>query len=258
VAQTKIVAFHSFRPGAGKTVLASNTAVLAAYEGWRVGLIDLDLDTPAAHFFLNTTPKRNNLNHYLWGNCTMAEACLSIPLEDARGALFLLPASDYPRDLMRAGRVAYHETLLHTAVQEFAELHQLDLIIIDLHAGLSTDMLTTMSFSDNFLLTLRLDEQDYQGSSIIVAIAEAFNVPLALVINSVPPAYPIAQVKTAVGEAYNHPVLAALPYSEDVALLSSRDVLARHTPSHPVVQLYRALLLDMVEPQGRKRVRSEK
>ncbi len=170
-ANRRVVAFHAFRPGTGKTTLLTNTAVCAAYQGWRVGIVDADLLSPAVHIFLNISPTTHNLNQFLWGNYTIAEVSHRIPLADAPGELFLLPASDHPRDLMRASRMAYHETFLNTAVQEFAELHDLDLVLIDLHAGLSAEMLTAMSLADLFLLTLRLDEQDYQGSSIIVALA---------------------------------------------------------------------------------------
>lgn len=243
---TRLVSFHAFRPGTGKTTLLTNTAVCAAYQGWRVGIVDADLLSPAVHIFLNLPPSQHNLNQFLWGNCSMAEATHLIPLEGAQGQLFLLPASDHPRDLMRANRMAYHETFLNTAVQEFAELHQLDLVLVDLHAGLSAEMLTAMSLSDLFLLTLRLDEQDYQGSSIIVALAERLGTNLGLLVNMMPSRYETNQVKMVVGEAYERRVWTALPYSDEVAVLSSRDVLARHAPSHALVQLYHELMQDIM------------
>ena len=245
--KTTLVTFHAFRPGTGKTTLLTNTAVCAAYQGWRTGIIDADLISPAAHLFLNHQPQTANLNQFLWGNCTIQEASQHIPLADAPGELFLLPASDYPRDLMRAERTLYHDTFLNTAVQEFSELHELDLLFIDLHAGLSADMLTAMSLSDIFLLNLRLDEQDYQGSSIIVALAEQLGIRLGLLVNLMSSRYKSPQVKAAVGEAYQRHVWSALPYSEDVAALSSRDVLARHAPHHPLVQLYQELAQDIMD-----------
>lgn len=245
--QTTLVTFHAFRPGTGKTTLLTNTAVCAAYQGWRTGIIDADLTSPAAHLFLNHRSSSANLNQYLAGDCTMAAASQRIPLEDAPGALFLLPASDHPRDLMRAERTPYHDAFLNTAVQEFAELHDLDLLLIDIHAGLSADMLTAMSLSDLFLLNLRLDEQDYQGSSIIVSLAERLGTRLGLLVNLVSARYGSPQVKTAVGEAYQRQVWSAVPYSEDIAALSSRDVLARHAPSHPLVQLYQELAQDIMD-----------
>ncbi len=245
--KTRIVTFHAFRPGTGKTTLLTNTAVCAAYQGWRTGIIDADLNSPAVHHFLNISPVNYNLNQFLWGNCTMRQASYAVPLEDAPGELFLLPASDHPRDLMRAGRMAYHETFLHTAVEEFIEQNELDLLLVELHAGLSTSMLPARSLSDLFLLVLRLDEQDYQGSSIIVALAERLGIELGLVVNMMASPYDGAQVKTAVGQAYARRVWAAVPYSEDVAVLSSRDVLACHAPSHAMVQLYRALMLDIMD-----------
>lgn len=246
--KTKVVTFHAFRPGTGKTTLLTNTAVCAAYQGWRTGIIDADLRSPAVHLFLNTPRPPQTLNQFLWGDCAIADACQPIPLEDAPGDLFLLPASDHPHDLMRAGRMTYQEKMLNTAVGEFAEQYQLDLVLLDIHAGLSAEMLTTMSLSDLFLLSLRLDEQDYQGSSIIVALAEHLQIELGLLVNLLPARYESPQVKTAVGQAYQRSVWSAVPYSDDVAVLSSRDVLARHAPSHPLVQLYQELVQDIMHP----------
>ncbi len=69
---------------------------------------------------------------------------------------------------------------------------------------------------------------------------------MGLLVNMMSTRYEATDVKTIVGDAYERRVWTALPYSDDVAVLSSKDVLARHAPSHALVQLYHELMQDIM------------
>ena len=45
----KIISTHSFRGGTGKSNTTANLAVLVARAGWRVGIIDTDIQSPGVH-----------------------------------------------------------------------------------------------------------------------------------------------------------------------------------------------------------------
>jgi len=52
---TKIIAFHSFRRGAGISNLLASCAMLLAMDGKRVGVIDTDFQSPSDHVLFPVT-----------------------------------------------------------------------------------------------------------------------------------------------------------------------------------------------------------
>lgn len=56
---TKIVTFYSFKGGVGRTMALVNTAYVLARSGWRVLMVDFDLEAPGmTHFFANLIRER--------------------------------------------------------------------------------------------------------------------------------------------------------------------------------------------------------
>ena len=49
---SRVVAFHSFRGGTGKSNTTANVAVMAARRRLRVGVIDTDIQSPGIHILL--------------------------------------------------------------------------------------------------------------------------------------------------------------------------------------------------------------
>ena len=45
----KVVSFHSFRGGTGKSNMSANVAALLALDGRRVGVVDADIQSPGIH-----------------------------------------------------------------------------------------------------------------------------------------------------------------------------------------------------------------
>lgn len=50
---TKIISIHSFRGGTGKSNVTANLATLIARMGFRVGIVDLDVQSPGIHVLLS-------------------------------------------------------------------------------------------------------------------------------------------------------------------------------------------------------------
>ena len=48
----KVFAVHSGKGGVGKTTFAVNLAAALAHKGFKVGLVDADVDCPSVHLFL--------------------------------------------------------------------------------------------------------------------------------------------------------------------------------------------------------------
>ena len=76
----KIVSIHSFRGGTGKSNLTANLAAQAALAGYRVAIVDTDIQSPGIHvlFGLNDKNMGRTLNEYLRGDCSIEQVALPI------------------------------------------------------------------------------------------------------------------------------------------------------------------------------------
>ena len=87
---TKIIAFHSFRRGAGTSNLLASCAMLLAMDGKRVGIIDTDFEYPSAHILLGLPENKleKTINDYLWGNIDCRAAVYDVTPADISGKIF--------------------------------------------------------------------------------------------------------------------------------------------------------------------------
>ncbi len=178
----RIIALQSFRRGTGKSLLTVNIGVLQAMAGRRVGLVDADFSAPALHLLceFDETPEVRTLNDYLLGRCDIEQTAHDItPLlgGDASGRLFLMPASTSLNEISRMLRKGYDLRLLDEGFQTLIEQLALDILIVDTHAGLHEEALTLMALVDVLALVLRHDQQDYQGTAVMVEVGRRLDVP---------------------------------------------------------------------------------
>jgi MinD-like ATPase involved in chromosome partitioning or flagellar assembly len=111
-----------------------------------------------------------------------------------------------------------------------------------MHPGLNEETLLSIAISDALAIILRPDQQDYQGTGVTVEVARKLDVPrMVLVVNKVPAAFQIADVKKKVQDTYNAEVAAVLPHSEKMMALASSGVFAMRYPDHPIAQSYKQL-----------------
>src|SRR5688572_22669107 len=106
----KIVSVHSFRGGTGKSNLTANIAVKVASKGYRVGIVDTDIQSPGIHvlFGLDDKTIKRALNDYLWGTATINEVAYPIhETQDPARAflkdlqLWLIPSSIRTEEITR-------------------------------------------------------------------------------------------------------------------------------------------------------------
>jgi MinD-like ATPase involved in chromosome partitioning or flagellar assembly len=236
----KIVSIHSFRGGTGKSNTVANLATLLAAEGRRVGVIDTDILSPGIHvlFGLEEDQMRYSLNDYLWGRCDITEAAYEVTpgLEgEIPGRVYLIPSSIKPGEIARILREGYDVGMLNDGFRNLVEDLDLDLLIIDTHPGLNEETLLSIAISDELVILLRPDSQDYQGTSVTVEVARKLDVPrMTLIVNKTPDAFDASEVKSRVEQAYNCEVAAVLPHSDEMMVLASSGIFALRFPDHPV------------------------
>jgi len=235
-----IVSIHSYRGGTGKSNCTANLAVLLAAKGWRVGVVDTDIQSPGIHvlFALDESVIAHSLNDYLWGHCEIREAAYDVTdrLEQPiAGRLFLIPSSIKAGEIARVLREGYDVSLLNDGFHDLITALNLDALLIDTHPGLNEETLLSIAISDVLLIILRPDQQDYLGTGVTVEVARQLSVPrMLMVVNKVPLAFDGAEVKSRVEETYQCPVAGVLYHADEMMALGSAGIFVLRYPDHPV------------------------
>ena len=239
----KIISTHSFRGGTGKSNTTANLAVLTARLGFRVGIIDTDIQSPGIHvlFRIPENVLQKSLNDYLWGECRIEEAAYDVTersigaIEEGsqRPRLFLIPSSLKTGEIARILREGYDVGLLNDGLQDLLKRLQLDYLFIDTHPGVNEETLLSIAVSDTLVLLVRPDQQDFQGTAVTVELARKLEVPeMFFIINKVPAGTDTAALKTQVEDLYKADVAAVLPLSVEMARTASGDLFCNRYPTH--------------------------
>jgi septum site-determining protein MinD len=249
---SKIISVHSFRGGTGKSNTTANIATVLAAQGYRVGVIDTDIQSPGIHvlFGLDVDTIQYALNDYLWGKCSIQQTAYDLTSNldvSLKGRLYLIPSSIKPGEIARVVREGYDVGLLNDGFHDLIDQLDLDVLAIDTHPGLNEETLLSIAISDALAIVLRPDQQDYQGTGVTVKVARKLDVPrMVLVVNNVPAVFPAEEVKKRVENAYQCPVAAIIPHSQEMMILASEGVFVLRYPNHPITatfgQLAAALL----------------
>jgi len=249
---SKMISIHSFRRGTGKSNVTANITALLAAEGRRVGVIDTDIQSPSLHilFGLDEEEATCSLNDYLWGKCDIEQTAHDVtPRLDAgiKGQVFLIPSSTQVSEITRVLREGYNVGLLNDGFRKLVEGLGLDVLMVDTHAGLNEETLLSIALSDALAIILRTDQQDYQGTGIMVEVARRLDVPrMVLIVNEVPSAFDAAEVQLKVEQTYNCEVAAVLPFSDEMMALASGGIFALRYPDHPLTATFKHIAARLV------------
>jgi len=238
----KVITLHSYRGGAGKTVVAAHLAALLCARGRRVALVDADLRAPGLHvvFGLEDAALGLTLNDYLGGRCDIGEVAREVGIEErgsADGALYIVPASLKPGHIARVLREEYDLARLHEGVQRLLQDQAIDHVIIDTHAGFNEEALLAMAVSEILLLILRPDRQDHLGTAAMLDVARTLRATPLLLLNKVMPSSDAARLEAEVQLACRAPVAATLRLCTERFQLGSRAVADATDPAHPFTQV---------------------
>ena len=243
----KIISTHSFRGGTGKSNTTANLAVLVARAGHRVAIIDTDIQSPGVHVLFRITEQelKRSLNDYLWGKCRIEEAACDVTARAigtvAEGAerprLFVIPSSIKTGEIARVLREGYDVALLNDGLQDLLKRLRLDYLFIDTHPGVNEETLLSIAVSDQLILIVRPDQQDFQGTAVAVELARKLDVPkMLLLLNKVPPGMDCVALREQVEAMYKLEVAAMLPLSNEMVRNASGDIFSNRHPDHPLTR----------------------
>jgi MinD-like ATPase involved in chromosome partitioning or flagellar assembly len=241
---SEIISIHSFRGGTGKSNVTSNLATLIARSGKRVGVVDTDIQSPGIHVLFGLSENRiqYTLNDYLWGRCTIEEAVYDVSailkqkqsLFSRQGSIHLIPSSIKMSDISRILREGYDARLLNDGLRDLVRRLKLDYLLIDTHPGINEETLLSIIISDTFVLILRPDQQDYQGTAVAVDVARKLEVPkMFLIVNKALPSLDFKELRQRVENTYRTPVTGILPVCEEMFDLGSSGIFSLRYPDHP-------------------------
>ncbi|HSK90865.1 MAG TPA: MinD/ParA family protein [Euzebyales bacterium] len=233
----RVVSVHSFRGGTGKSNITANVAVQLAQHALHVGVIDTDIQSPGIHvlFGLDGAAIDASLNDHLFRGRPMAEVAVDVTPDGVSGGIHLIPSSVQPGEISRVLREGYDAQQLVHGVRTLVDALGLDVLLIDTHPGLGEETLLSLVISDTSLMVLRPDQQDYEGTGVLVDVAANLDVPRsALVVNKVPASLDVDGVRRRVEQAYGSPVAGVLAHDDAMMLLASGGIFALRHPDHPL------------------------
>lgn len=223
---TRVISLHSFSEGAGRTTLAANIAALMAQRGQRVALLCARADDPTLERLFSLNSHTPTLYDYIQGSVPMAD--VAQPVSDQSG---IMRGKVYVARLGVPNDVLPSLNALSGALDTFIETFRLDVVLIENPHGLARSALMLIALADLLAIVMLLDQEHYQGTSVLLDVAERLSVPMIrLIVNRVPPEFAQAEVKHRVEATYRHSVTVVVPETPD---LSSRTgLIALHNPSH--------------------------
>lgn len=233
----KIIAIHSFRGGTGKSTITSNVATYLASLGNRVLIIDTDIKSPGIHamFGLHEDSMDKTFNDFLTGDCGVSEIVYDVSEQAQleRGMLLLTPSSIEYGEIASTLISKYSFKMLKKAFTELIEKFELDYLIVDTHPGINEETLLSAEMSDVFLVIVRPDNQDYQGVKVSTEIAKKLKIKTYIILNKMHDKMKNKEeIVSLVEESFGFPVVATVPFADDVMLSESRSIFYKEKPRH--------------------------
>ncbi|MEG4801197.1 MinD/ParA family protein [Microcoleus sp. ARI1-B5] len=239
---SKIVSIHSYRGGTGKSNSTANLAVAVASKGYRVGIVDTDIQSPGIHILFDIDQEQieHTLNDFLWGRCAIADAACDVTSvladqETSSSRIYLVLSSVKINDISRILRERVDVELLLEGFKDLIKNLNLDYLFIDTHPGLNQETLISLTTSDLVVFVLRPDQQYFQGTAVTVDVAGRLRVPkLLLLINKALVEYDFEDLRQQVEQNYQAPVAAIIPEFHDILRLASSGIFCLHYPNHAI------------------------
>jgi len=206
-----LLAFSSFTRGTGRSTLIAALALRLA-QSKRVLVVDTDLTAPKMHTLLGlgSSSAKFTLNDFFVGLTELQDTLHVIQTHPA-GSLLLIPASDDTLQVACCLRESYRVEALFAPLHALCAREKIDVVLLDMPAGLSDTTLPVIALSDALWVVMRLDVRDYEGVAVTLDVTRRLEArPMSLVVNLVQ-GHPLEEVEKQVSNTYGCPSY-ALPF----------------------------------------------
>ncbi|WP_371614936.1 AAA family ATPase [Streptomyces sp. NBC_00454] len=233
---TQIVVVHSYRGGTGKSSVLANLALLIAAGGRRVGVIDTDIQSPTLDLLFRLGPGPS-LADYLLGRCEIEAAA-----QEALPGLYVVPARTGTAALRELMTTGYDVGLLPEGFNRLAVHHDLDVLLLDTHAGLNNESVTAMASADVLMIMARADRIDLLGVEETIALTGRLACRRTLVMSMAPEGIDREAARRRAEDVYCTPLAGILPYVPEMAALYGERIFAEAHPDHPLVGEFHTII----------------
>jgi MinD-like ATPase involved in chromosome partitioning or flagellar assembly len=256
--KSKCISIHSSRGGTGKSLLATNLAMIYAKKGVNVALLDLDFRAPSLEGVFSKiikNPVECWLNDYLNGRCSAEDATVDISGNyDLKGKLLVglaNPNLNVMRNMAersRAWEVSAIKRLFSLRSYLFEKM-KIDRVFLDTSPGVQYMSVNAAVSSDLSLVVTTLDSIDLMGTkNVLTELYDAFEKKTAIVINKVFPQVLIQDnawtqdIIERVEKILGRSILGTIPCYCDVLQTDRSTVLAIEKPNHPFIKDLEAIV----------------
>ncbi len=243
-----VFTIHSHRGGSGKSVLSLNLSLVLAKHGYNVLLVDLDMRAPSLYYMLREPPVRYWINDYLEDECGFEETLVDLTQEfNLKGkfrASLANPDIDAIKETLGKSRRWEMNALKKLIRIRKALAREYDFVFFDTSPGIHYSSINALIASDNIILVVVPDRVDIKGAlAFVKEIYDTIKTKSYLVVNKTP----INDISKAleIGENISNelkiPLLAAVPYYNDVVLSNGVEYLVLTRPDHPFTRIMESL-----------------
>ena len=248
----KCISIHSSRGGTGKTLLATNIAVLLAKKGFNVALLDLDFRSPSLVGVFSKTinhPLDSYLNAYLDGRCPVEEATVNLTQTyEVKGKLLVgfanpeVAAIRIMSEKSRSWEVSALKRLFALRSELFKN-QGIDYCIYDTSPGVQYTSVNAIVSSDLSVIVSTLDSLDLQGTkNLLTDLYAAFEKKTAILLNKVfpetqsPSSSRNIEILNNASGIFRSPIIGTIPCFCRVLLADRSTILAVEDPQHAFVK----------------------
>lgn len=246
----KVIAFHSYKGGTGKTTCIVNLAASYASEGKKVCLIDFDVYAPSLVSYFDASPDYY-IHDVLTGDAGINEVLVDYSKElGVKGELHVAFSSPAKEDI-HGVEIRYDDNFQLKALREFLAVKKqllerdgFDYIFIDTSPGIRYWSINALATADVLFLMLKVNDMDINGTKRMISeiynSLTRFGLQSYLILNKVPGASPIAYdpsdfkgVEDEIKEILDLPIFLSIPCYCDIQFNRREFLWALTKPEHP-------------------------
>lgn len=245
----KIVAFHSYKGGTGKTLFSINLATTYANRGKKVCLFDLDFRAPSLHAAFKTDGTEYWLNDYLNGICEVEKVMTELSQSRTRKGELLVglanPSTEAIREMSAKDRKWEMKALGRLLSLKTTLLNDMefDYVILDTSPGLQYSSINAIVSADVALVVTGTDASDRAGTKRMVhELYDLFEKKAGVIVNKV-----IVDLISSEGakrkmrkqlEAiYGLPIVEMIPCFCEILRAGGTYIFTEEMPEHPFTKI---------------------
>ncbi|MHA2244315.1 MAG: MinD/ParA family ATP-binding protein [Candidatus Hodarchaeales archaeon] len=260
----RIIAFHSYKGGTGKTHLSANLATVLARKGHKTALLDLDFRGPNLQTLCGIESEIT-INDLLFDPDLRGQDLLVSFEDQYKIPLFAAFAStDFRKmsEIVRADKKQRQRSLKRILkLRDELSESGFDYTIIDTSPGVQMESIDGLVISDATCLVLKADDFDISGTKSMVAqlysLLDSKNYVILnrVVAETCPPEHGVwsendmklvTKLKQNITDEMRMSVITSIPCFCEVAREGSRNIFSLQYPDHPFSQHIENLAMELI------------